>query len=142
MGLPVLKRKVADAISIACDVLGLIAGASGAMAVAFFGKLAAAVVLGAIALGFFLRLTSRRRAAPLVPRAVVPTWAQALSAVLASASVAALVEATNLPVRFNQPGFESWHWALVGAALAVAHSLFSRGISTLLRKGHASAPQP
>jgi hypothetical protein len=126
---------------VACDVAGLVVGASGATVVAFFGKLAAAVVLGAVALGFFLRLSSRRRTEASAPRVSVPVWLRVLAAGVSGVLVAALVEATDLPVRFHQPGFDAWHWAVVIVALVVAYSLVSRAAVRLLERGGRRAPQ-
>jgi len=88
-----------------------------------------------VALGFFLRLAGRRRAQTMAPPPV-PIWGRAASAALAVAEVALLVEATNLPVRFGQSGFEPWHWALVCAALLVAHALNLRIVRSLVGKRH------
>lgn len=140
MGRPDLKQRTREALSTACDVAGLVVGASGATLVAVLGKLAAAVVLGAIALGFFLRLGSRRRVPPAPTQEPVRAWVRAVSAILSVAGVSLLVEATDLPVRFHQPGFEPWHWVLVGAALALAYSLCTRGVRRLLESGRR-APQ-
>src|SRR3990167_3871074 len=120
--LPALKRRIADGLMAGADLAGIALSGSGAAVVAFLGKFMLAVVLGAIALGFFLRLVGRRRvqaAAP--PRG--PGWSRAVSVALALVEVALLVEATNFPVRFDQPGFEPWHWLLVLVALAVAYLL-------------------
>lgn len=141
MGLPDLKRKGRDALALAGDLAGLIVSASGATAIAILGKLAAAVVLGAIAVGFFLRLTSRRRVQTSVPATSVSGWVRALASCLSIGFVAALVEAVDLPVRFHQPGFEPWHWLLVAAALAVLYSLIARVVGRFIRRDDRRAPQ-
>ena len=115
-----LKRKVADGFLVVADVAGFILSASGASVVAVLGKLMLAVVLGAIALGFFLRLAGRRRQNSLVP-ARTPTWCYFAAVFLAFIEVTLLVESTNLPIRFYQAGFAPWHWALVVVALVVAY---------------------
>lgn len=115
-----LKRKVADGFLVIADVAGLVLSASGASVVVILGKLMLAVVLGAIALGFFLRLAGRRRQPSFAP-ARTPAWCYFASVVLAAVEVALLVEATTLPIRFHQSGFEPWHWVLVVAALVVAY---------------------
>ncbi len=81
-----------------------------------------AVVLGAVALGFFLRLAGRRKPKTIAPIRP-PTWVVGVSILAALIEVALLVEATNLPIRFNQPSFEPWHWALVVVALFVTYRL-------------------
>jgi hypothetical protein len=68
-----------------------------------------------------------------------PTWTRPVSALLACAEVTLLVEATSLPVRFIQPSFEPWHWALVAAALTVAYSLHVRLFRALVGKNDVRA---
>ncbi len=116
----ILRRKAADTLLLAADAAGLLLSGSGAAVVAFFGKVFLAVVLGALALGFFLRLVSRRHRPPAAP-APTPLWGRAAAAMLAAAEVAVLVEATDLPVRFHQPGFQLYHWLLVLAVLVMAY---------------------
>jgi hypothetical protein len=138
----VLKKKAGEAFLVGADVVGLVLSASGASVVAVLGKLMFAVVLGAIALGFFLRLSGRRKvkASPLSP---APLWWAFASSALAAVEVALLTEATNLPVRFGQPGFEVWHWALVAVALGVAYSLHMRLFRALTGKsGNDVTAQP
>lgn len=141
MGLPAPGRKAGEALGLAVDVAGLVVGVSGATVVAFFGKLAAAVVLGAVALGFFLRLASRKRMQACTSRVSVPGWGRLLAAGISGVLVAALVEATGLPVRFNQPGFEAWHWVVVAGALVVAYGSVLRVAARLLERGERRAPQ-
>lgn len=133
-----LKRRMADVFLIAADVAGVALSGSGAAVVAFLGKVMLAVVLGAIALGFFLRLASRRRTRFVAPP---PTAMRSrfLAAALATVEVALLVEATNFPVRFDQTGFAPWHWVLVLIALAVAYSLNLRLVGSVIRKRHVAA---
>lgn len=133
-----LKRRVAERLLTGADVAGIALSGSGATVVAFLGKFMLAVVFGAIALGFFLRLVGRRRAQAIAPLPI-PMWSRALSAVLAGAEVALLVEATNFPVRFDQPGFEPWHWALVLVAFAVAYRLNLRVVRGLSRRRQVPA---
>ncbi|MGE0497805.1 MAG: hypothetical protein AB7I35_21250 [Ramlibacter sp.] len=120
--LPALKRRIGEGLLAVADAGGMLLSLSGAAAVAFLGKLMFAIVLAAVALGFFLRLTGRRRARSLAPPAL-PFWGRAVAATLAVVEVVALVEATNFPVRFDQTGFAPWHWALVVVALLVAYGL-------------------
>ncbi len=120
------------------DVAGIALSGSGAAVVAFLGKFMLAIVLGAVALGFFLRLVGRRRLQVVAPQRA-PRWSRAVSAALAVVEVALLVEATNFPVRFDQPGFETWHWALVLVALVATYPLNLRVIRSLFVKRHVSA---
>jgi hypothetical protein len=133
-----LKRRIAEGLLVGADVAGIALSGSGAAVVAFLGKFMLAVVLGAIALGFFLRLVGRRRVGVVAPPPI-PMWSRVVSAVLAAAEVALLVEATNFPIRFDQPGFEPWHWAVVLVALAVAYPLNLRVVRSLFCKSHVTA---
>ena len=117
---------------VGADAAGVVLAGSGAAVVAFLGKLMLAVVLGAISLGFFLRLVGRRQPPAVAPPAT-PAWARAASAALAAVEVAVLVESVNFPVRFNQPGFAPWHWALVVVALLVAYALNQRFLRSVTR---------
>jgi hypothetical protein len=132
------KRRIAEGLLVGADVAGIALSGSGAAVVAFIGKFMLAAVLGAIALGFFLRLVGRRRVRAAAP-VPIPTWVRAVSVVLAVVEVALLVEATNFPVRFDQSGFEPWHWALVLAAFAVAYPLNLRLAGRLFRSRHVTA---
>lgn len=138
--LPALKRKVADGFLVVADVGGMLLSASGATVVAVLGKLMLAVVLGAIALGFFLRLVGRRQKAVASPLKT-PPWCRVAAALLASVEVALLAEATNVPIRFDQPGFQSWHWLLVVLALIVAYAVHMQIFRSILR-GQRVASQP
>lgn len=133
-----LKRRIAKGFLVAADVAGVALSGSGAAVVALLGKFMLAVVLGAMALGFFLRLTGHRRA-QVVALPPIPRWSRGVSAALAAVEVALLVEATNFPVRFDQRGFESWHWALVLVAFAAAYSLNLRVVGSLIRRRHVAA---
>lgn len=136
-----LKRKVVDGFMVVADVAGLVLSVAGSSVVAVLGKLMLAVVLGAIALGFFLRLAGHHRQQALAP-APTPTWCYCASVFLAAIEVALLVEATNLPIRFNQSGFEPWHWALVVVALVVAYVLHMQIFHSLTRqRGIAAQPR-
>jgi hypothetical protein len=106
---------------------------SGATVAAVLGKLLVGVILAGLAIGFVLRLKSRKAklASPTNdPTAPVTGWARFTAGAVSIAEVALLVEAANLPVRFNQEGFHMGRWNLVLLALAAAYllqlPLFSR----------------
>ena len=130
-----IKRRIAKGFATAVDVFGIALFGSGAAALAIFGKAMFAVVLGAIALGFFLRLAGRRRVQEVTPMPA-PFWMRSVSALLAVVELGLLIEATNFPVRFDQAGFKSWHWALVLVALAVTYSLNLRLMGRLFGQRH------
>lgn len=121
--LPALRRRVADGLLAVVDATGMFASLAGASIVAFLGKVMLAVVLGAVALGFFLRLVGRRRRAAPVEPPPPDRGRQLACAALAAAETGLLVEAVDLPVRFHQAGFAYWHWALVLLAFGLAYSL-------------------
>jgi hypothetical protein len=138
--LPALKRKVADGFLVVADIGGLLLSASGATVVAVLGKLMLAVVLGAVALGFFLRLVGRRQRSSVAP-IKAPLWCHLAAVLLAVVEVALLAEATNLPIRFYQPGFQLQHWLLVVFSLVVAYALHTQIFCSILR-GQRVASQP
>lgn len=115
------------------EVAGLVVSASGAAVTVFFGKLFAAAVLGALALGFFLRLAGRRGLPPAEPLPT-PPWIQFMCAFLAIVEVAVLTEATNLPVRLSQPDFEKTNWLLVLVALLTMYFIQLRFLRSVLVK--------
>jgi len=117
--LAAVRKSVANKIEVLLEVVGLLASLSGATLAAVFGRLTIALVLGAVVLGFFFRLTGRRRIAQHA-RPPEPAWIYVAASVAALVEVAAVVEATNLPVRFYQEGFVLLHWAIVLVGLGVA----------------------
>lgn len=125
-----LKRKAGEALLVGADVAGMVLSVSGATVVALVGKVMLAVVLLAVGLGFFLRLSGRRKVAAPPP---APGWVRPAAGILSVVEVAALTEATDLPVRFNQVGFEPWHWGLVVGALLIAYALNMRLFATFNR---------
>ncbi|MGE0331996.1 MAG: hypothetical protein AB7P37_15060 [Ramlibacter sp.] len=120
--LAALRRSMADSVMIAADCIGFVLSLCGACVVAFLGKLMIAAILAAVSLGFFLRLVGRRGTESNV-RTRTPKWCHGLAGVLSIAETALLVEATQLPVRFHQEGFETWHWLLVLAAWLVTYAI-------------------
>ncbi|MES2956576.1 MAG: hypothetical protein V4792_00240 [Pseudomonadota bacterium] len=115
-----IQKSIARHFEVIAEVAGLAIALSGATLAAVFGKFVIAVILGAIALGLFLRFTGRRSQGQAVAR-VTPGWVRLASAGLAAIEAAALVEATDLPVRFSQQGFEFKHWVLVGLVFSAAY---------------------
>jgi hypothetical protein len=136
--LPALKRKVVDGGLFVADAIGVVASLSGASVVALTGKLMLAVVLAAVSLGFFLRIVGRRRVASTPPPVVPRSW-YVLASVGALVEVAVLVEATDFPVRFSQPGFELYHWAIVLVAVAGALALNVQALRSFASKRHVAA---
>ncbi|SFD74479.1 hypothetical protein SAMN04489710_105303 [Paracidovorax konjaci] len=116
------RARIASALAEGVQIVaggGALFSASAALAV---GKVALAGLLALVGLGICVRLARHRRAAAGTVPAVAPGRAAALSvaaALLAVLEAALLVEATGLPVRHGQPGFEPSNWAWVLGALAV-----------------------
>jgi hypothetical protein len=134
--LAAVRSAVAKRLEVLAEVMGLALSLSGATLAAVLGKLLVAAVLGAITLGFFLRLSNRRAGRVAVP-APTPPWVRPVAAALSVVEVAALVEATNLPVRFYDPGFSYIHWVLTLVALVVAYVLQVRLLRMVRSKSRA-----
>jgi hypothetical protein len=67
----------------------------------------------------------------------MPTWVRPVAIALSVVEVAALVEAVNSPVRFDDAGFEYMHWALAAIALVAAYALQVRLLRSVGRKSRA-----
>ncbi len=115
-----IRSSVARRLEVLAEVAGLALSISGATLAAVLGKFLVAAVLAAITLGFFFRLSNRRAGRVSTPPPA-PLWVRPTAAVLAVVEVTALVEATNLPVRFDAAGFSYLHWILVVVALGAAY---------------------
>ncbi len=112
-----IRQSLADHLELLLDAAGLAASFTGATAAAIFGRLMLALLLGAVVLGFYLRLARRRRKPPPQP---VAHWVYGACGLLSAIEAGVLVEATDLPVRFGQEGFAMHHWLLVLLAFSVA----------------------
>ncbi len=131
-----LRAAVAKRLGAVAELAGLAFSLSGATVAAVFGRLIPAVVLGAIALGFILRV-SARRVQPRAAEPAKPRWVSPVSALLSLVEAAVLVEATHLPVRFEQPGFEPYHWVLVLVCVVAAYVVQDRLLCALARRRRA-----
>ncbi len=131
--LPALRSTLAQRFDSLIDLAGIGLSLSGTTAAVVFGKFLLAVILGTVTLGIFLRFAGRR-AKRLAPWVQTPGWVRPVVAVLTVVEAAALVEATDLPVRFSQPGFQVYHWVFVLLFLAVAYRLQARFLSAVSRK--------
>jgi hypothetical protein len=118
------------------EVAGLALSLSGATFAVVLRNVLVAVALGAVALDIFLRLSSHRAGRVEVP-VPMPTWVRPVAIALSVVEVAALVEAVNSPVRFDDAGFEYMHWALAAIALVAAYALQVRLLRSVGRKSRA-----
>lgn len=132
-----VRQRFAKSFELVAELVGVALSASGATLAAIFGKLLLAAVLGFIALGIILRLTSRR-AKRIQPQQSNPRWAQLLAAAASIVEVAVIVEATDLPVRFSQSGFQLYHWGLVLAFIFIAYQVQAKVLRSLTHKRQAS----
>jgi hypothetical protein len=86
------------------------------------GKFYLAALVSLFGLGCSLRFVRLRKklrqpdGIPIELQKSIPAWVTPVVGVLSAIEVALLVEATRLPVRVDQPGFEttSWWWVLAG----------------------------
>ena len=104
------------------EAAGLVASVTGASLSLIVGRAAFAVVLGAVALGLFLRISSRAKNATTTD-APLPYWMRLGIALLAVLETGVLVESVNLPVRFDQLGFQWFHWVWVAFACLALYVL-------------------
>lgn len=132
-----LRASLSAKLELLLDGVAVAFALSGATVAAVLGKLLIGVVLAGLAIGFVLSLKSRKAelASPANEAAPLVTGLSRLGAGAASvAEVALLIEAANLPVRFNQEGFHMGHWYLVLLALGAAYLLQLPLFSRLLAK--------
>jgi len=78
----------------------------------------AAVLFVLLAVGVLNRFVRRRRGVALCQQPA-PPWVLVVCVVLSVIETGVIVEASNLPVRFDQPGFEKSNWLFVVALLLV-----------------------
>lgn len=129
-----LRRSAARKLEIAIETVGAVVSMSGAVGALVLGKALLAVVLGVVALGIVLRLVTRRSGRHTVQPVQSPMWLSVVAGCLSVIECAAIVEATDLPVRFSQPGFAFRHWALVLLAFLVAFLLQRKVLGRLLHR--------
>jgi hypothetical protein len=135
-----IKHRALTGIETVANFAGLFVSVAGATVAAVFGKLVIGLVLGAVAVGFLLRLKGRRAVELGTKRRPPPVWVRPVVVVLSALEVSALVEATNLPVRFSQDGFAFSHWYIVGLLFAALYLLQVGAVnSALARRGSVSA---
>ena len=116
--LAAFRKRFSGALAYALDGAGFVASLTGASVSLFFGKLFASALFVLLALGVLIRFARRRRGETKVEQQS-PVWISLVCGILAVVETAVVVEATNLPVRFDQSGFEKSNLLLVVAILLV-----------------------
>ncbi|QTD45425.1 hypothetical protein [Ottowia testudinis] len=138
------KQGAAEVIGAAIEGLAGLGAMVGAPVAALLGKLFLAAILGAVALGVFLRFAGRQRKGEPAPVKIpTPAWVRALAGLASAIEVALLVEATKLPVRHDQPGFTQANWLLVLLAWGVACALQTSWLGAAVarrRRGKPATP--
>ena len=112
------RQRIVGGLLGAVDLLSFAASLAGASVSLFLGKLFASVLFAFLAVGVLNRFVRRRRG-DVAYNQPTPLWVLAASLALSVVEAAAIVEASNLPVRFDQPGFEKSNWLFVVALLLV-----------------------
>lgn len=136
------REGVGGALALALEGAASAGALVGVPVALVLGRVFLAVLLAAVGVGIFLRLTGRlrrRRQPGTPPPAPLPLWQHGLAALLSVVGVAVLVEATRLPVRHDQPGFTPANWLLVLLALAAGYALFT-ALAARLRRARPLPP--
>ena len=127
------KRSASVRFQTYAEIAALAGSLAGASLSFIFGRVAVAVLLAAVAVGIFFRFNSRAKGAATT-EAALPLWVKTTSTILAALETGALVEAVNLPVRYDQPGFEMYHWALVGITFLALYFLQFQVLKRLVKR--------
>lgn len=112
------KQRLVAGLGVALEGLGLLGSLAGASVSLFLGKLFASALFVLLAAGILNRFVRRRRGG-MAAEQRAPVWVLLVCVVLSVVEAGAVVEAMNLPVRFDQPGFEKSNLLLVVAMLLV-----------------------
>jgi len=116
--LSAFRKRLAGGLALAFDGVGFVASLAGASVSLFLGKLFASALFAVLAVGILNRFVRQRRGEAKEEQQS-PIWIPLLCGALAIVETAIVVEALNLPVRFDQSGFEKSNWLLVTALLLV-----------------------
>lgn len=116
------KAAVHGRVLLAAEATGTLASALGVPLAVVTGKLYLAALVALFGLGCCLRFVRLRRRLsqaghePVRGSPPAPAWLTPVVGLLSAVEVALLVEATRLPVRADQPGFDTanWWWVLAG----------------------------
>jgi hypothetical protein len=116
--LSTFKQRVVGGLVGALEALGFFASLAGASVSLFLGKFFASGLFVLLAVGVLNRFVRRRRG-DFAEEQRAPVWVLVVCVVLSIIEAGIVVEASNLPVRFDQPGFEKSNWLFVVAMLLV-----------------------
>jgi hypothetical protein len=116
--LSALKQRVGGGLAVALEGLGFAGSLAGASLSLLLGKLFASALFVLLAVGILNRFVRRRRG-ELAGEQRAPVWVLVVCLLLSIIEAGVVVEAMNLPVRFDQPGFEKSNLLLVAAMLLV-----------------------
>lgn len=116
--LTTFRQRLAGAAALAFDGLLFVASLAGASLSLFLGKLFASALFVLLAVGVLNRFV-RRRHGEIDERQRSPIWVPLVCVGLSVIETGVIVEAMNLPVRFDQAGFEKSNLLLVVALLLV-----------------------
>jgi len=136
--LTAFRNRFVGVLASAIDGVGFIASLAGASVSLFLGKLFASALFVLLALGVLKRFV-RRRHGEAKEEQQSPIWISFVCGVLAIVETAVVVEAMNLPVRFDQSGFEKGNWLLVAAMLLVLFYGQRYVLRRLLAKGSTAS---
>jgi hypothetical protein len=120
-----LRASISNNFIYALEALCALFGISGIAGAIFFGKMLLALILACLTVAVLFRLAGRRTPKTKT-QADVPAWKRAITLLLSVICSALLVEAINLPVRFDQPHFDYLHWGLAVALVVAFYLLFKR----------------
>lgn len=134
-----VKHRVGESVAFLADGVLLAGSLAGVSFSVVFGKLLAGALFLGIAAGIGARLARRRRPDPPAASRATP-GVSIVSAVVAAGAVAALVEMINLPVRYDQAGFEKSNLLVVVAGFLAAFYGARWLIVSLRRPGRNDSP--
>jgi hypothetical protein len=107
------------------------------------GKFVVGLILTAITMAIIMRLLWRRKHADRILVAQkLPFWAKTISLLGALVGSGVLVEATKLPVRFDQPDFSMANWLIVIVAIWFINQVLRNLLKTWLQKLGATPGLP
>lgn len=116
------KAAVRGRVLLVVEAAGTLASAVGVPLATVTGRLYLAALVALFGLGCCLRFVRLRQKLRQIDHEAVsvspsaPVWLTPVVGLLSAVEVAVLVEATRLPVRADQPGFDTanWWWVLAG----------------------------